>query len=477
MNTFAQAVKTQEARTENGMKAKQGTGKACVDFFYKIGAMRGQDPTVPFSQALAESEDLALRIAQWSRDVRGGAGERELFRKMMKHLESFHPELLEKVMPKIPEVGRWDDLLEFTSPKARYQAFGMIGTALRNGDALCAKWLPRENKKTRQWVFEFCKFFGVTPKFYRKKIASMTKVVEQQMCAKDWNSINFSHVPSRAASLYKRAFLRNAPEAYKSYIEKLAKGGDPKVKINAEAIFPHDVIKELFEYNTVSKTVSPDVLKVITAQWEALPNYVGDSSVLAMVDTSGSMFCVPVPGSSIYAGQIALSLGIYTADKNKGPFKDTFLTFESSPNLFNLQGSVVDKCRAMEQAPWDGSTDVIRAFKLILKTAIDGKVENKDMPKTLLILSDMQFNSCSRYDHSAMESMEAQFAAAGYDAPNVVFWNLYDKGTVPVVSDKSGAALVSGFSPSVLKSVLGSSDNFTPEGIMLQTVMDDRYAI
>lgn len=477
MNTFAHAVKTQETRTTNGMKALKGSGNSCVNMFYNIAAMRGQDPTVIFSQALAENEDLALRIMQWSRDVRGGAGERVLFRKMLKHLEAFHPDTLTKLMPKVPEVGRWDDMLIFTEASAKKQSFELIGDALRAENALAAKWLPRENNKTRKWVLEFCGFFGVTPKFYRKMVSRLTKVVEQQMCAKDWDGINFSHVPSVAASRYKKAFLRNAPESYKSYIEKLVKGDDPEVKINASAIFPHDVIKDIIHYGSVKNTNS-DELKVITAQWDSLPNYVGDSAVLAMVDTSGSMFSAAVPGSTnLFAGQIALSLGLYTADKNTGPFKDTFLTFNAQPTLFHLQGTIVDKCRAMVNAPWDVNTDVIAGFELILSTALKGGVKNEDMPKTLLILSDMQFDRCASYDDSAMQSIERRFTNAGYDVPNVVFWNLKASNNTPVKSDKSGAALVSGFSPAILKSILDGSGEFTPEGIMLKTVMQDKYSL
>lgn len=473
MTTFAQAVQTQEARTENGMKAFAGTGNACLDLFYKIGGMRGQDPTVIFSQALAENEDLALRIMQWTRDVRGGAGERELFRKMLKHLEVFYPKLLSEVMPKIPEIGRYDDLLIFTEKNAKYQAFKILGDALRADDALVAKWLPRENKKTRAWVNEFCQFFGVTPKFYRKTLVRLTKVVETQMCAKKWDDINFSHVPSRAAAIYKKAFLRNAPESYTDYIQKLA-DGQKDVKINAAAIFPHDVIKDLLQCYS---SVSPEIIKVATSQWEALPNYVGNSSVLAMVDSSGSMFFRTISGSNrLYPGDIALSLGLYTADKNKGPFKDTFLTFETSPKLFHLKGNIADKCHAIETSSWGGSTNIVAAFDLILTTARQANVAQKDMPKTLLIMSDMQFNECANFDHTAMEAVESKYIAAGYKIPNIVFWNLAGKDTVPSRADKSNVALVSGFSPSILKTVL-SSENFTPETIMLDTVMIDRYAL
>lgn len=477
MNTFAQAVKTQEARTQNGMKALAGTGNACLDMFYKIGAMRDQDPTNVLTAALAENEDLALRIALWSRDVRGGAGERELFRKMLSYLEDFHPELALKLLPKVPELGRWDDIFVFKTPEMKAAAYTMLGDALRAQNGLAAKWAPREGTAKGAIAKEIREFFGMTPKQYRKSLVALTNVVEQQMCAKKWDEINFSHVPSVASSRYKKAFLRNAPEAYKSYIEKLVKKDDPNVKINANAIFPHDVIKDIVNSQSrYSKKPSVEEMKVIQAQWEALPDYIGDSPVLPMVDVSASMFWTPI-GNGMYPGTIAQSLGLYCAEKNKGPFKDVMLSFSSDPVLEHLPGSIIDKLRTMQQSHVGGSTDVIKAMELILNVALKGGVKDEDMPKTLLILSDMQFNQCARYDRTAMEAIEQKFERYGYSVPNVVFWNLQDKGTVPVKADKSGAALVSGYSPSILKSVLSASDDFTPEGIMLQTVMIDRYAL
>jgi hypothetical protein len=96
----------------------------------------------------------------------------------------------------------------------------------------------------------------------------------------------------------------------------------------------------------------------------------------------------------------------------------------------------------------------------------------------LLILSDMQFNYCARFDDTAMQMIERKFADAGYTVPQIVFWNLNSSDNVPVKADKSGAALVSGFSPSIMTALLSADlDQFTPEGIMLKTVMVPRYDI
>jgi len=173
---------------------------------------------------------------------------------------------------------------------------------------------------------------------------------------------------------------------------------------------------------------------------------------------------------------VSISLGLYLADKNKGVFKDTFLTFSSKPELVTLKGNIVQKVEQMSKSNWDMSTDLHAAMSKILDVAVKGSVPASDMPAMLLILSDMQFNHCARFDDSAMAMIERKFVAAGYAMPQIVFWNLNSSDNVPVKADKTGAALVSGFSPSIMSSLLGAdADQFTPEGIMMKTIMSPRY--
>jgi hypothetical protein len=468
MNAFVNAVANQEARTANGMKARKSTAKATVDLFYKIGASRGKDITGDFTAAYVENSDVALRIAQWARDVRGGAGERQLFRDILVHLEKRDPDAALALLKKIPEVGRWDDIFVFSNPDLKSAAYTMLGDALRANNGLAAKWTPRKG----QIAAEVRAFFGMTPKQYRKSLVGLTKVVETQMCAGDWDNINFSHVPSVAARNYKKAFNRHTT-LFAEYVAKLV-SGDKTVKVNANAIFPHDVLKGIaHSYAKLDKTETDHVI----AQWDALPNYVGDASILPLVDVSGSM-TTSVPGSTVRCLDVAVGLGLYLADKNKGVFKDTFLTFSSKPQLVTLKGNIVDKVTQMSKSDWEMSTNLHAAMDKILSVAVKGSVPASDMPKMLLILSDMQFNQCAKHDDSAMEMIERKFEAAGYSMPQVVFWNLNSSDNVPVKADKSGAALVSGFSPSIMTALLSADmDQFTPEGIMLKAVMVPRYDI
>jgi hypothetical protein len=352
-------------------------------------------------------------------------------------------------MAKIPELGRYDDLLVFKTKPLKTQAYTMLGDALRARNGLAAKWTPRKGEVAR----EIREFFGMTPKQYRKSLVALTNVVETQMCANDWDNINYNHVPSVAHARYKKAFGRHG-QTYAEYVTKLVKG-EAGVKINAGAVYPYDVLKGAIN-SWSRKSMSKTELDALQAQWDALPNYIGDADVLPMVDSSGSMTC-PAGGYNSKSGlsclDVALSLGLYFADKNKGKFADCFLTFSRTPKLVNLKGN-------------------------ILKTAVQNKVPQAEMPGTLVIFSDMQFDGAvDGKDESAIKMMERKYKEAGYALPRVVFWNLNAAyGNTPVKFDKSGTALVSGFSPALATSVMANDlEDFTPEAVMLKTVMKSRY--
>ena len=473
MSSFAQAVQGQSTRTTNGMPALKSTSDACVDLFFKIGASRGKNITKDFVAALAEDQDTALRIAQWARDARGGAGERELFRNILTYLEGTKPDLALKLMAKVPEIGRWDDLLVFKTAPIKSKAYDMLGDALRAKNGLAAKWTPRKGVIAQ----EIRTHFGMSPKFYRKSLVEMTTVVETNMCAKDWDNINFSHVPSVAAARYKKAFSRNT-ETYAAYVAALVKGEDPKVKVNAGAVYPYDVLKGCINtygraaYNATEKAL-------IVKQWEALENFIGDANVLAMVDVSGSMTCKaggPLSKSETTCMEVAISLGLYVADKNKGKFKDTFLTFSGSPELLHLKGDVLQKIEQMSKSAWAMNTNLVKAMEKILRVAKEGSVAQEEMPEMLLIMSDMQFDRCAYFDDSAMKMIARKFEDAGYELPKIVFWNINAADNVPVKYDTRGVAMVSGFSPAIMKAVLSAdTTQFTPESIMRKAIDIPRY--
>lgn len=474
MTTFAQAVNNQEARTANNMKARKNAGLATVDLFNKIGASRGKNIIPDFVAAYNANKDHALRIALWARDVRGGAGERQLYRDILAWLEKNDADAALALAKRTPELGRYDDLFAFTEQATRQFAFNLIREAINSGNGLAAKWMPRKGAVAA----ELRTFLELTPKQYRKTLVRLTKVVEQQMCAKQWDEINFSHVPSLAAARYRKAFYKHT-DKFKEYVEELKKAPEDRkaefkdVKVNAAAVYPYDVLKgRISNYGT---SITKTELDFIEQQWNALPNYVGGAKVLPMVDVSGSM-TARAHNMTVSFLEVAVSLGLYCADKNTGKFKDVFLTFSGSPELLQLKGGINQKIDQMVKSTWAMNTDLHKAFDLVLRTAKINNVSQDEMPDVLLVLSDMQFDYCARFDDSAFEMISRKYAEAGYVLPRLVFWNLNAHDNTPVKFNQQGTALVSGFSPAIAKSVLANDlEDFTPENIMLKTILAERY--
>lgn len=479
MSTFKNAAISQLTQTTNGMPAYKSTRSACVDLFFKIGASRGKDIVPAFIAAYNEDRDCAIRIALWARDIRSGAGERKLFYDIIKYLEHTDKDAAIAISRKIPLLGRWDDLFQFETSELKNYIFGLLKQGLEEKNGLAGKWTPRKGPI----AVEFRKYLGYTPKQYRKTLVSLTKVVEQQMCANQWDDINYSHVPSKAHLIYKNAFGRHS-DNYTLYLEELKnKTTDSKVKINAGAVYPYEVLKEIlsryYGYAFSTSHITQNTIDMVTEQWNALPNYIGDANILPLVDVSESMTAKAGKNTSVRCIDVSVSLGLYLADKNIGKFKDMFLTFSNVPELLVLTGNIIDKCRQIVTSKWEMNTNLQIALKKILKVAIDARVSENEMPKMLLILSDMQFDSAMSRDYRslpALEMIKQEYNDAGYNIPQIVFWNLNAYDNVPVRYNDKGVALVSGFSPTILKSILSADlESFTPEGIMYKTIMNERY--
>jgi hypothetical protein len=473
------------------MRARTTTSNANVDLFGSIGAMRGKDVTTAFAAAYAENKDYALRIAQWARDVRGGQGERKLYRDILLWLEKNDRKVLleSNLLDNVTNLGRVVDLLIFTDSEVKRKAFGIIAKALDAGNGLAAKWMPRKGPI----AVELRNTFGLTPKQYRKILVELTNVVETQMCAKNWNEINFSHVPSVAMTRYLTAFHRNAPEKMAEYKAALVRN-DGTAKVNASAVYPYDVTKILGgakdlsgyggyssynsifggRFNSIDGMFNTDKLPVAQAMWDVLPDYMNDANVIAVCDNSGSMQS-KIPGSETSMLDVACSLTMYTAQKSKGAFKDLSINFSEKAAFVQHSGSLLDRMKQVCSMSW-GSTNLHSVYDLILSHARDNNVPQEDMPKLIVIFSDMQFNADYRFDGSASDVMRRKYEDAGYETPLVVYWNLNEKGNKPVKFNDSGMALVSGFSPATMKAILAADvSKFSPEGIMLATIGNDRY--
>jgi len=470
MNSLVESFDLESSKTYtlNGMEIDSSSQNALVDLFYAVGASRGQSDKVGmlFSKALNANVDLAVRIALYARDVRGGMGERESFRTILKNLANKSPELADQLIHKIPEVGRWDDVFALLGTAVEDAALDFYAEALYAGDALAAKWAPREKSAKFLIAKKLREVMGLSPRSYRRMLSRLSDTVEQDMSARNWTAINYSHVPSLAASRYQKAFMRNDESRYQKYIASLERG-DAGVKINASAVYPYNVWL----------AVRTGESRVAEQQWKALPDYIpNDKSFLPMVDTSGSMLASV--GGSVSAMDVSISLGVYMAERNKSVFKDRYMSFSAYPEWVDTSGlTLAQKQQQALSVNWGMNTNIEKAYELLLNTAVKNRVSQEDMPDYLIILSDMQFDYCVTGTNSVFGNMKEKFEAANYKLPALVFWNLvnYQKNT-PVKFDQRGVALVSGFSPSLMESVLKMDlEDFTPFNIMLDTVMKDRY--
>ena len=458
--------------TENGCATGASSFSASVDLFFQIAAMRSrndEDILSLFYAAFDENREYAVKTLFYARDVRRGQGERRIFRLIVENLAVTNPEVVRANLANIPEFGRWDDLLCLLLTPVGKDALDLIASALRDGNGLAAKWMPREGSSRTYLASMIRNHMGLNPKAYRKLLSGLTKVVETQMCDREWMDIDYSHVPSKAMNIYKSAFARHAPTEWTEFLGNVEAG---TAKVNSSVLYPHEVLSGVFDGGQ-----SADEKRMVQAQWDALPNYMikNPYRILPVIDVSGSMMSGGT--GSVTPMDVSVALGAYIADRNNGPFKDYFITFSATPELLKLEGNgICDKTNNLRRTSWGYNTNIEAVFQLILIHAVRNRVSADDMPNQILILSDMEFDAAeSGTDETAIETLRGYYANAGYEVPKIVFWNLNAKGNnVPVRFDEDGTALVSGFSPVILTSLL-SAEDFTPEGIMFKTILSERY--
>lgn len=451
--------------TENGCKTNLSSLDANLDLFFAIGSSRKKDITPLFVKALVEDKNLAIRNLLHARDIRNGLGERQTFKDLLiTALDYLSSEESEKVISMIPELGRYDDLQTLFGTKYEHLAVSVWLEGIKSGNMLAAKWCPVKDKKGAK---PLRKALNLKEVEWRKMIVPLRDTVEQKMCAKEFGLIDYSKLPSVASARYMSAFHKNDTARYQEYKDSLVKG---EAKVNAGAVYPYDITKALKHSRHNSD--------VANAQWKALPNYLegNDERILPIVDVSGSMTSPVAGNSNVSCMDVAVSLGLYISERTEGLFKDVFMTFSERPTLVKVEGTLEQKVRQMESSSWGMSTDIQAVFTTLLGVAKKHSLPEEHMPTKLLIVSDMQFNSCIRNGESltAYDMCKAEYEDAGYKLPQLVFWQVNAKsGNIPVTKTTTGTALVSGFSPTILTSLLGG--NLNPISVMKNALLVDIY--
>lgn len=471
-------------RTENNAITNQSSLDPVLDFFSLAGAMRGrhEEAIDLFNKAYASDRNMALKALFYLRDLRGGAGERDLFREIFKELHRRDPDVAENLVRFVPEYGRWDDFLVTKNTinliKEQLEA---DEAAMKAGKpvSLLAKWLPSENassRQTRQKAREYAKLLGLvsasgelTP--YRKKLSALRghiKLLEQQMSRKEWEKIDFEKIPSQAHKKHIKAFQRHAEDRYQKYLDSVKKG---EKKINTQTLFTYQV------YDMVKNDWENNQAEAADVMWSNLPDYTNGANALVIADVSGSMEGLYWGGAkrTIEPMSVSVSLALYFAERNRGPFNGYFMTFSDRPQLQKVVGSNLrEKMDSIESADWGGSTNIQAAFDAILKAALDNAANADEVPKVLYIISDMEFNEAT--DDNELTNFEAakkKFNDSGFELPHLVFWNVDARQKqAPATKYDNNVTLISGLNQSVFQyAVAGKS----PLESMYEILNSERY--
>lgn len=470
-----------DMNTNNGDFCYDSTGSALLEFFSKAGSLfknktsyYGNEASAIdlFKSAWSTNNYKSMKLAMWARDCRGGAGNRSGFRDIINWVANKDSRWVESNLHLIPFVGRWDDLESLINTPCENQALSFWARAIQEGNQLAAKWAPREDKN-KDVFNRLRKIAKMSPKEFRKLLVKNTNVVESSMCENEWSEIDFNKVPSVAMARYNKAFKKHDAARFDEWKGALEKGVDDNgniVKVNASVLFPHDIIRSInANYNSDHKLEN--------AQFAALPNYMEgtDMRIMPICDFSGSM-CTSVSGS-IQAIDVSMGLGLYCSDKvgEKNPFYRKLIPFSDNSKLVDWKKYSFSQAAKEVNNGFCGSTNIASALNQILSAAKMFNATNDQIPNCLLILSDMQFDQgLDDSDGTVVEKCMKKWEDEGYNRPRIIYWNLAGYAGSPSTKMHENVALVSGFSPSILKAVLGGED-FTPMAILDRAI--EKYEV
>ena len=509
-NVFMNGMKnaTNYTYTENGALTHKSTMSGLLDLFAMGAAYRtrtNEDVIMLFKNAYDEDPTYALKCLFYIRDVRGGQGERRFFRVATKWLASAHTEAMERNLIHIPEYGRWDDLFNFLNTPLHNKALDIVKHQLAldvqcKTPSLLAKWMPSENTssmETRQKAKIVRKYLGMTSKEYRKVLSVLRKrinVLERLMSEGRWDEIEFDKIPSKAGLKYKNAFARHDIERMKTEknVQSYADFAKSKeTKVNADTLYPYEVVAKaiekmgcVYQYGR-NKSIDLDDTDrlMINKYWDNLKDYFNGKSFngLAVVDTSGSM-----TGSEASAPiNVAISLGMYCAEKANGPFAGHYVSFASRPQLIPVDGvDFCDKVARIYRTNLVDNTNIEATFDMLLNVALKNKCSQEDLPQNLIIISDMEFDQGTGYygyrspawnPQTLMEQIRDKWAQHGYQMPHLIYWNVRARqNNIPENIGCGLISYVSGMSPSIFETILSGKNGYD---LMMEVLNKDRYSV
>ena len=506
MNKFLNGMKdaTNFAVTENGALTHKTTKSDLLDMFALGGSMRNRndsDIILMFQKAFKENPVYAIKCLFYLRDILEGAGERRFFRVAAAALAKSDPAAMRRNLAFVPMLGRWDDLYAFVGTPVEADALGIIKHQLTldvqsKTPSLLGKWLKSENtssSESRRLANITRQFLGMNHKQYRKTLSTLRErinVLERLMSAGKWDEIEFDKIPSQAGIKYRNAFARHDVERMKIGVLSYKEFAQDETKtVNAKALAPYECVSKALRLGWKQRDDLKDTERLmINKYWDNLTDYFNGAEFngMAIVDTSGSMSGTPM--------DVAISLGMYCAEKGGGPFKNHFITFESNPHFIEVEGvDFVDKVVRISKADWNGSTNIEAAFNLMLDMAIRNKCSQEDIPQNLIVISDMEFDSCitagpvknddrywfsssnylKREDQTVFETIEKRWNAAGYKMPKIVFWNVDARQNNIPMLENGYVSYISGFSVTIFEALMSGKTGYD---LMMEKLNSPRYA-
>ncbi len=500
LSAFERAMSSKTTYTANGALSlstpdKSGVCDGRVSLFFKtVRGITNEQLYEYLEKSLTEDIVDTFVLAFNCRDPRGGKGERDIGRTMLKFLFQRRTEEFSKIFRLIPEYGRWDDLLIFfpnalsrdneIQEKVQDEIVKFFCDKLVEDKKLmeegkpvsiCVKWAPTEgdsDDRKFKLVDTICSKIGIDKRTYRKEytspLRSYINIVEKYMTTNRWDEIDYSKVPSNAMKKLKKAFEKHSPELFRAWKSSLSKG---EVKVNAKILYPYEIIRELRTKGCADE--------VAVGQWEVLEQEIEKLGTLEdtciVCDTSSSMHT-----PNFLPFDNAVALGMIVSKMVKGKFNGNVITFNDTPEFVKIDHTrpLYDRFVQVKNIPWGGSTNLQSTFDLILEKAEEFNLSEDDMPKKLLIVSDMQFNQVEGYggQKTNYEAILEKYSNTKYKIPpQIVFWNVNGNSKdFPVSVDDNGTCLISGFSPAILKSVINAKD-FNSYGILREELDSERY--
>lgn len=472
--------------TENGAVGKRTTLHALLDLNFKVSSLRGyteEEIIKEFVKAYYEDPVYAVKWLFFLRDILEGLGERRTFRVCMKYLAQSHKDVAMAVLELIPEYGRYDDLLVFLDTGlCRYACRWMrqqLDADLQAMEqekpvSLLAKWLPSANtssKMMRSYAHRIIRQFRMTEKEYRRilsKLRAYSNVVEVKLSANRWNEVTYDTVPAKANLKYDTAFYRHDRTRRSEYLRNVILGDE---KLNAKGLMPYEIVHRLIDKTYFCRAAKDDILAELL--WEKLcrdgfKNDWGFEDCIVVADGSGSMFSAVSRDSSVTAIEVCNSLAIYFADQLRGLFHNKAITFSETPQFIDLnQGrNLKEKMEIMFAHDEVSNTNIEAVFHMLLDMAKSNQVPAEELPKQVLVISDMEFDEatghaacCGRkngdrelFSQDLFESIAEEFERSGYPMPRLIFWNVCGRtDTIPMIKNEQGICLLSGFSVNAMK--------------------------